>query len=149
MTTRNLLFLISGMIIGVIGSVIYCTYTGENDYQFQPEIIARGMDGERALVLRTNYTETFRDDYIQGYNISLPQYLAIDSTIRRTLNSDLSKTSGFRLYKGLATKNDPNSEKSFIVYPIDNHMIGQNPTRVFVATGFDDKYILPCPRFCD
>ena len=137
------------MILGVIGSVIYCTYTGENDYQFDPENIPRGMDGERALVLRTNYTETFKNDSIEGYNISLPQLLAIDSTIKRTLNSDLSKTSGFRLYKGLATKNDPNSEKSFIVYPITKEMTGQNPARVFVATGFDNKYILPCPRFCD
>lgn len=148
MNRQNFLFLFVGLFAGIIGTAIYCESTREDQFNYGENILTEGISLEQARTLRDNYRTAFPEDNIQGYNISVQQFKAIDSTITKTLSSDLRKTSGFRLYKGLATK-DTISAKSFIVYPIDNNLNIQSPSRVFYSTGFDDKYVLPCPKFCD
>jgi hypothetical protein len=150
METKNLLFLAAGLIVGILGTLIYCEYSrNEEGYGFDGETNIISIVERDAASLRQNYKETFRNDPIEGYNISFQQLIAIDSTLKKMDPEEIRTISGFRLYKGLTLNGDPQSEVSFIVYPIGNDLRMRLPKEVYRVTGFDDKYILPCPAFCD
>lgn len=136
--------------MGIIGTAIYCEYSRDQGYPFTGEKDVTSIDEKEADRLRENYKATFfPEDTIEGYNISYQQLIAIDSTLKIMKPDQIEKLSGFRLYKGLDIKDDRQSVKSFIVYPIGKDLVMGSPDKVYKATGFDKQYILPCPEFCD
>lgn len=149
METKNVLLFIAGLILGVASTLIYCEYSRDEGNEFaEGQIQINYINQEEAVSQRNNYTATFGNDPINGYNISYQQLIAIDSTLKKMSPDEIRRTSGFRMYKGLASS-DPRSQVSYIVYSIDNNLKARIPKEVYAVTGFDDKFILPCPDFCD
>lgn len=144
MVARNVLFFFIGAFISGLG-VIYYYESRDDGFNFEPQDTVELIEASAAETLIQNYRSNIPGDKIWGYNISLEELEGIKRTIRETGSDDIS---GFKLLKGLDEEN-PESRKSFLVYPIDKKLYMKKPEKVYKVWGFNDNYVLPCPDFCD
>jgi hypothetical protein len=145
MNKCNFTCLFAGILIGVIVTATTC-YFMKNSSDNGVELVVGTTDSAAAIQFQNRYKSQFPAE-IEGINISKEQLDAINTTISETYNGNISNISGFRLYNGISGGTP--SKRLSIVYPIDLNLRKITPSNLFYASGFNDRYSLPCPRFCD
>jgi hypothetical protein len=142
----NFTCLIGGFLIGVIVTASVCYFT-RNSGDGEAVTVVGNTNPKQANELRGFFTSRFPQE-IAGINISKQQLDAINSTITTTLQGKLDTVSGFRLYNGLSN-GTATAKLVSIVYPIGTDLRFKSPNTLFYAEGFNDRFKLPCPDFCN
>lgn len=151
MKINNFIFLVIGLVIGALVTALFCNCFDKNT-DIVPFLPPSTIDSSTTMILSNNYkTKIGKNtcDYKYSIVISNEQYEALKATEKLLSdNSKLRQVSGYRIFYGIE---DTTSQtiKSF-VFPMSTAMKYFDPNgKVFLVDLQDDRYSLPCPKFCD